>query len=180
MPMLEGEGLRAEARRSLDRLWRLQPSDVEFRRVVLESHETLTRATRIEPTNAKAWADLAYAMVLRVHFEPARSIELGQSAEEAASRALAISNVVGDFWIRRGVARDAQGKWEEAGRDYQEAVKLAPADSMTWYHLAEHLSRVRAVHEAAEAALEFCLRLDPGNQAGLALRQRLAIKKNPL
>ena len=179
-PKLEAEGLRSETRRSLDLLWRLPPSQPEYRRIVEDSHDALARATRIDPANAQAWSDLAYALALRIRAGAPRGAELGQAAENAADRAIALSAVCGEFWIRRGIARDAQGRWAEAGADFENAVKLAPADSLTWYHWAEHLARVQAAREAAEAALDFCLRLDPGNQAGLALRQRLAIKKHPL
>jgi O-antigen ligase len=177
LPKLEAEGLRSDARRSIDLLWRLSPAQPEYLRIVRDSHDALSRATRIDPANAQAWSDFAYALALRIRAEAPHRVELGRAAEAAASRAIALSAVCGEFWIRRGIAKDAQGRWEEAGRDFENAVKLSPADSLTWYHWAEHLSRLPAAHEAAEAALDFCLRLDPGNQAGLALRQRLAIKK---
>jgi tetratricopeptide (TPR) repeat protein len=131
----------------------------------------------LDPANAQAWADLAFATAMLAHVEPGRMVELGRTGEAAASRALVISQVVGEFWIRRGIARDMQGRWEDAGRDFAEAVRLAPADATIWYYYAEHLSRVFFVREAAEAALDFCLRLDPWNGPGLALRQRLAITK---
>jgi hypothetical protein len=116
---------------------------------------------------------------LWANVEIGREAALGQSAESAAERALALSRVCHEFWIRRGVARDLQGRWTEASDDFLMAVKLAPANTWAWYYYAAHLSRVYAARETADAAAAFSLRLDPGNPLAIALRQRLAIKQTP-
>src|SRR5581483_950519 len=63
-----------------------------------------------DPSNAQAWADLAYVTALQARGAPARAGALGRSAEAVADRALAASPFVIEFWIRRGVARDLQGR----------------------------------------------------------------------
>ena len=176
-PMLDAEGLRVRARRTIDRLTHVLPGQPDYGRVLPEARDGLLRATSRDSRNGQAWADLSYATASMAHVEPQRSSEFGRQAEEAANRALNTSLVCSEFWIRRGVARDLQGRWADAGNDFGTAVGLAPADALAWYYYADHLSRMSAGREPAEAALDFCLRLDPGNQAGVALRQRLAIKK---
>lgn len=176
-PLLEAEGLRVGARRAIDRLSSVAVGQSDYGRVLPLAQESLRQATARDSRNAQAWADLAYATASMAHVVPLRSSEFGQQAEVAANRALDTSVVCSEFWIRRGVARDLQGRWAEAGNDFGTAVSLAPADALAWHYYADHLSRRPATRESAEAALDFCLRLDPGNQAGLALRQRLAITK---
>ena len=143
----------------------------------MQAEVSLTRAVALDPSNGQAWSDLSYATALRSHAEEGRNAELGRSAEAAAVRALAISQVCNEFWIRRGVARDMQGRWFEGGSDFTRAIAVAPNSAIPWYYYADHLSRKPTERDMMEAALAFCLRLDPGNPEGLALRQRLAISQ---
>jgi O-antigen ligase len=174
-PLLEAEALRSHGRQSIDRLSTVSPGHPEFGRRMREARRALQQAAGRDPQNGQAWSDLAYATVLLAHVEPARTRQLGREAEIAANRALALAEVCSEFWVRRGMARDAQGRWAEAGDDFAAAVNRAPADATTWVYYADHLLRLTAAREAGEAALGFALRLDPGNPAGLTLRQRLAI-----
>jgi tetratricopeptide (TPR) repeat protein len=130
---------------------------------------------QVDPLNAQAWSDLAWINSLWARFAENEADALARSAEQSAERALGLSTVCSEFWIRRGVARDMQGRWLEAGKDFQRAVALAPADAYAWYYYADHLSRMKWAGDATSAALRQCLRLDPGNPSGVALRQRLAI-----
>jgi tetratricopeptide (TPR) repeat protein len=155
------------------------PESAPYRGRLPEVRAELSHATALFPANAQAWSDLAYATVLGIPLAPEQVLVLGREAEAAAGRAVAISPACSEFWIRRGVARDLQGRFEDADRDFSTGLEAAPADAYAWYYYAEHLSRLRASHEPAWAAVQFCLRLDPGNGPGLALRQRLAIKVKP-
>ena len=175
-PMLAAEALRTDARRAIDRLSRLDLGHPDYGRTLPAARTTLWQATVRDSANAQAWADLAYATALLAHVEPTRTAELGREAELAADRALQLSGVCGEFWIRRGIARDMQGRWAEAGRDFAAAVAQAPADATACYYYADHFFRRPFTQEAGEAALHFCLRLDPWNPGGVSLRQRLAIK----
>ena len=175
VPLLRAEALRREGRLRIDRLGATPSQVADYQRELPRAHALLIRATAMAPRNAQAWADLAYATSLRAVTEPEGRVELGAEAEKAAGRALALCRLCNEFWIRRGTARDLQGRWLEAGDDFSEAVRLAPNEAYAWYYYAEHLFRRRTTHESAEAALAMSLRLDPGNALGLALRQRLAI-----
>lgn len=169
------EQLRFEARESID-LLAAKPTDKErFRAKVAKAAADLAQAVTVDPSNGQAWSDLSYATSLRSLSEQGRNAELGREAEIAAERALATSRVFAEFWVRRGVARDMQGRWLDGGNDFTQAIAVAPANSIMWYYYADHLSRKPASRGLMEAALAFCLRLDPGNPEGLALRQHLAI-----
>lgn len=174
-PMHEAEGLRYRARQSLDRVAAATPEPAVARARLEEARDALQRAVAIHPANAQAWADLAYVHILRAGTEPGRNGQLGREAEAAADRALAISGAPFEFWVRRGVARDMQGRWLDAGNDTMQAVLCAPTNPLAWYHHAYHLSLKPTEQKLARAAVAFCLRLDPYNDAGLALRQRLAV-----
>jgi len=142
-----------------------------------EIESALSRAVVLDPRNGQAWSDLAYVIALGAPLEVAENAERGRRAEVAAERALGISEVCYEFWVRRGVARDMQGRWLEAGDDFSRAVVVAPGNATAWYYLADHLSRNETSKGMTIAALEFCLRLDPANLGGLLLRDRLAFSK---
>ena len=169
------EELRFRARELIDQLAVKSQDQPVFRVRVLQAEADLARAVSLDSSNGQAWADLAYALSLRALGEPARTTEIGREAETAADHALVTSEVCGEFWIRRGAARDMQGRWLDGGSDFLAAIALAPTNAIDWYYYAYHLSRNPTQRDAALAALAFCLRLDPGNPEGLALRQRLAI-----
>ncbi len=178
MPMFRAEGLRDRARRSIDRLAATTAVEPDaLRRPLSAARADLSLAVATHPANGQAWADLAYAISLWAHVENGRDrqLQLGREAERAAEQALSRSTACPEFWIRRGVARDLQGDWLQAGNDFAEALALAPNHPLPWFHHADHLSRRSSERRLAEAALAFCLRLDPENAAALALRQRLAI-----
>lgn len=179
VPLLRSEAERAGARREIDRLGERDFDLARYRAVLPGAHAALVRATELCPANGQAWSDLAYAAALFPLLDPAQTHVRGVEAERSAARALALSGVHLEFWIRHGTGRDLQGRWADAGADFSRAVKLAPNSAVAWGYYADHLARVPAAYEAADAAARFCLRLDPGNPLGLALRQRLAIKSRP-
>ena len=178
IPLGWGEALRYRARQEIDQLALVAVTDPVRKARIEYAHAELERAVRLSPRNGQAWADLAYAASLQPLVESARREHWGRIAESAADRALALSAVHAEFWVRRGGARDLQGRWLGAGDDFGRAIELAPRNAWIWYYQAEHLSRRSNAHGLRDSALAFCLRLDPGNSAGLALRQRLAISQN--
>lgn len=174
LPHYRAESYRYSARQALDKLWEFDDSDPAYREKLNYARRGLIRATSIDSNHAQAWADLSYATALRDHVETTDPHILGKEAEVYASRALAITKVVPEFWIRRSVARDMQQKWFPAGDDMVQAMLLAPASALLWYYHAYHLSLKPTGIPQARAAVAYCLRLDPGNLAAQRLRQRLA------
>ncbi len=177
LPHYRSESHRYSARQALDKLWKYDASDPIYREKLEFALKGLRQATQINPDHPQAWADLSYATALRSHVEGVNPQELGKEAEDHATRALELTKVVSEFWIRRAVARDMQQKWYLAGDDMVKAMLLAPASATLWYYQAHHLSLKPTGIPQAKAAVAYCLRLDPGNLAAQRLRQRLATGK---
>ena len=168
----QAEALRATARESLDRELH-RPS--EPRSEVLQRAEMeLRRAVALWPRHGGAWADLAHAMEFQAYVDPGRSRPNAEPAEAAARRALALSEVVPEFWLRLGTALEMQGRRSDAASAYERALKLAPRSATGWYYYADHLSRDTKTREGALRAIATCLSLDPGNADAEALRAKLS------
>lgn len=178
VPLYRAEALRQRGREAIDRLIGAGTDDPRFRPYVETAVAVLEDATRLMPLHAAAVADLAYAYAQTSLVEPARTVELGRLAEAAADQAIARSPGIAEFWIRRGVARDMQGKYAAAGDDFTRALALAPKAPLPWYHYAYHLSLRPVGVPLAEAMVATCLRLDPKNPEALRLRQQLATARS--
>lgn len=165
------EGWRTDARATLDRLARMaSPEPAEIEAV----QDQLRRAGTWSARNGSIWSDLADATMLLATTKDEPGEALGRAAELAADRALGCSAEVFEFWLQRGLARNLQGRWVEAGDDFARALALAPANARVWFYYAEHLSRNPSQRALAAGALELCLRLDPNCREAISLRQSLA------
>jgi Flp pilus assembly protein TadD len=174
LPHDRAEALRYGAREAIDRLARSETPPTGRSATRARAHEAFARAVALDPGNAQAWADLSYALSLWMHEEPARTVALGREAEVAARRALALTAVLPEAWVRLGVALDMQDHWVEAGQYFARAVELAPAAVNIRYYLAYHLSLRPVTQALARAMADACLLLDPSHRAAQALRQQLA------
>ena len=170
--------MRYGAREAIDRLARAEMSATGRSAIRARGRDAFARAVAIDPENAQAWADLSYALSLWMHEEPARTVELGREAEIAARRALALTAVLPEAWVRLGVALDMQDRWVEAGQYFARAVELAPAAVNVRYYLAYHFSLRPVTQELARATADACLLLDPSHRAAQALRHQLATSPN--
>jgi len=174
VPIYRAEAARYAGRQAIDRLaMKPNPSLNEQRETLTAAAVAFSDAVALDSGNAQAWADRAYVTELWAHVAPARMNELGKEAEVAAGEALARSLDVPEFWIRRGVALDMQGRWNEAGGAFIKALELAPINSTVWYYHAYHLSLNEIAKPLARAAIESSLRLDPSSRSAIALRSRL-------
>lgn len=163
------------AREKMDRASRASPERAGAILPVLQEAEVgLRRAIARWPAHAEAWSSLAHALQFQAYVEPARSGELAVPAEAAARQALAISDVVPDFWLRLGVALEMQGHRDDARAAFERALQLAPRSANGWYYYADHLSRDTNSRAAALRAIATCLSLDPGNDAAEALRSKFS------
>ena len=173
LPAYRAEAARYAARERIDRM-ASKGIDVTSRpEEMRQIREELRRAVRMDPGNAKAWSDIAYADSLEALVDPPSTARLGIEAEAEANRALAISKVVPEFWIRKSTALDMQGKWDDGGACLVEALKLAAYRPDVWYYQAYHLSLKPSETGPALAAANLSLRLDPGFLLAQTLRQRL-------
>ena len=173
-PHFRAEALRYGMRRDIDTFANGPAGAGEEQALLTKALPLLRRAVEIDPTNAQAWADLAYVLTLTSHFDRGRNAALGTEAEQAARRAIALSPVVPEFWLRLGVAQDLQNRWSDAGAAFNEALRLAPNSGTGWFYQAYHFSLRENFHKLAESAVATSLRLDPSRRDAEALRQRLA------
>lgn len=173
-PHFRAEALRYGMRRDIDTFANGPAGAGEERALMTRALPLMRRAVAIDPTNAQAWADLAYVLTLTSHFEPERNAALGTEAEQAARRAIALSPIVPEFWLRLGVAQDMQNRWSDAGGSFTQALQLAPNSAMGWFYQAYHFSLRENFHKLAESAVATSLRLDGSRRDAEALRQRLA------
>jgi O-antigen ligase/tetratricopeptide (TPR) repeat protein len=174
VPLYRGEALREAARRRVDRLSDVASDTARFRDELTQAKSELDRAVAWAPSDAKVWADRAYVSAQWSLIEPDHRVPLGVAAEEDASRAIALAPQMAECWVRRGVARDLQGKWADAGDDFIRAISLSPKAVLPWFHYAFHLNLRPNARGLAEALVAFCLRLDPLNRDAQRLRQQLA------
>ena len=175
LPTYQAESSRYLGRQKIDALALTQePTLNQQKETYIEARALFGEALAFDGSNAQAWADSAYASALWSHLAPQSRTDLGREAEAAARQALARSQVVPEFWIRLGVALDMQGRWSEGSDAFLEALRLAPASSLVWYHQAYHLSLNPRANKLALVAVDTCLRLDPTYVSARSLRQRLS------
>lgn len=172
-PRMRAEGIRYPLRRELDGLARRSASTEERREVARRAQVSFTTAVTLDPANAQAWADRAYATSILGHEDPEREVELGKEAEADARNALRGSTVVSEFWVRLGVALDMQHRWNDAGPSFSEALKLAPIRATSWFYQAYHFALNPVTQPLARSAVATCLRLDPSLREADALRRHL-------
>ncbi len=169
VPKLRGEGLRFLAREKIDAAAKLTTAD-ELREQVEPTIASLAEAARWFPEHEQVWSDLAYALALQANWAPEEAYEIAVKAEEAARLSLRLCDQSWASWVRLGTALDLQDRWAEAGLAFGQAVKLASNSTEAWYYQAFHLSLKPAGMPVARTALATCLRLDPWNPDGEALR----------
>jgi hypothetical protein len=173
-PKYRAEEIRRAARERIDKMAE-SGTDVSRERAPLAAiRADFARAVAMDPSNAQAWSDEAYADSLWGLVEPGRVNEMGVAAAKAGDAAIRLSPVVAEFWIRKGAGLDMQGLWLEGGRCSSRALQIAPGRADTWYYQAYHFSLKPTEYGPAMAAADFSLRLDPGFLLAQALRQRLA------
>jgi O-antigen ligase len=167
-PVYRSEALRYRWRQKLDlggpRTWDdlVPPALASFQESV-----------RIDPDNGQAWADLSWAQTLSWHVTHGDLSATGRRAELAADRAIQLCPLLAEFWARKGVALDMEGRRDDAEQCFRRALTLAPARPEWHYAYAYHLAAMPERKSEAWAELQTCLTLDPGNSAAVSLRDRL-------
>ena len=172
--LLHAESVRQQARRQLDAMAPRWAEVVRHPAGLDRVRDDLERATRVDPSNGQAWADLAYAESLRGLAEGLPGTVQGRRVEGDARRAIGICPIAPEFWVRLGTGLDMQGRWPEGGEAFSHALVLAPSRAEFWYYQAYHLSLGPNDDELALSAADIALRLDPGFTLAQSLRQRLA------
>jgi O-antigen ligase len=176
LPKYRSEAARRSGREAIDRM-ALDGVDVSHEADSLAAISSqLSRALILDPGNAQAWSDKAYADSLGALVNPGRTAELGMAVEREARRAVELCPVVWEYWVRLGTGLDMQHRWIEGGACYVHALQLAPMRADAWYYQAYHLSLVPNEAGPAIDAADLSLRLDPGFLLAQALRHRMGIQ----
>jgi tetratricopeptide (TPR) repeat protein len=173
VPKYRAEEARREAREQIDSLARSGADVSRLAGDLARIRGRLAQSVALDPSNAQAWSDSAYADSLWALAHPAQTEEMGAAAVADSGRAVAQCPVVADFWIRRGVGFDMEHHWIEAGACFVRALSLAPGRPDCWFYQAYHLSADPKELAVALAAVEYALRLDPDYALAQSLRQRL-------
>lgn len=176
LPKYRAEATRGHARGRIDKMAASEADVSAARGELYGIRSDLARALTTDPGNAQAWSDKAYADSLWALVDPTQTASLGVQVESEARRAIQLSPVVAEFWIRAGTGCDMQAHWIEGGACLVHALQLAPVRADVWYYQAYHLSLVSNEAGPAIEAANLCLRLDPGFLLAQALRQRLALQ----
>jgi O-antigen ligase len=174
VPKFRGEEFRRAARARIERMASAGAGVAKEGDALALVRSGLSRAVALDPRNAQAWSDRAYAESLSALVTPAQTEALGVEVERDAARAIALCPVAAEFWIRRGTGLDMQHRWTEGGDCFVHALTLAPLRADIWYYEAYHLSLAPRELGPALADAEMSLRLDPGFLLAQSLRQRLA------
>jgi O-antigen ligase len=169
-PLCRAEALRYGWRQDLNKA---QNNPLARDQVIPPAIRSFESAVKTDPSNAQAWADLAYATELSWLVTHGNLAATGRRAEAAAEQALRLCPLMAEFWVRKGVALDMQARQQESEPCFLRALELAPHSPQWRYLYAYHLSGIPHRKAEALAAVEICLALDPGFPGAVALRERL-------
>ena len=114
------------------------------------SEEKLGRFAREQPGNAMA--NYYYAIVLLKQARETAKSEGAQQAEPLLEKAAGIDPKLGEAFLQLGILHFAQGKYEQAIRDYEKAAEVSPELSEPHYRLG---LAYRRKQEEAKAEQEF-------------------------
>ena len=170
-PVYRSEALRFDSRHAIDKQAATGRGDLT--KIIPPAQRDFEEATKVNPANGQAWADLSYATVQSWHVNKGDLVALGRRAEADADRALALCPVIAEFWIRKAVALDMQARQKEGEECFRRALALARNNGQWWFYYAYHLSVLPGRKAEALRALETCLALDPSISTAVALRQQL-------
>ena len=130
-------------------------------------------AIRIDPNYAEAHAGLADAALVRGWYQSLEGLKdvgvLYARAREAANRALAIDATLAEPHATLGALNMNEGRFEEAEREFQTALRMNPSYSYA-HHWRGHLLAASGRLDEAVAAMERATQIDPMSLAALVVR----------
>ena len=133
-----------------------------------QAQTALEKALKQDPGYARAWAATAMLWSLMPYYADVTIAEAAPRVRDAAERALELEPALAEPHAARGAAALSEWKWEEAGREYREAIERAPSSSIAHQWYGNYLM-FRGHTEAAIAAHRRAVELDP-----LSLPARMA------
>ncbi len=111
----------------------------QFRRKSLEqARQMFNKAIEIDPTYARPYAGVANCYSLLYSYFDARELNLRQ-ADVASRKALELEPSLAESHVSRGLAVSLSKRFDEAEREFEEAMRLDPTlfDAPYWYAQAQ-------------------------------------------
>ncbi len=105
--------------RGMQHTHQLRRKSIEYARQMFD------QAIEIDPTYARAYAGIANCHSSMYAFFDSRDYNLRQ-ADEASARALELAPDLAESHVARGVAFSLSKRWDEASREFEEAMRLDP------------------------------------------------------
>ena len=118
--------------------------------------EMFQRATKLDGGFAKAWGGLACSHAMLATYYDGGEEALAAS-DEASLKAVALAPDLAEAHVARAIYLSARERFDEAAREFEEAVRLSPGLFDAWYQYARtalHQGRPRRALELFERAAE--------------------------
>ena len=113
------------------------------------SSEMFERAIALDPAYGPAWAELATAHATLYEWFRAGDGDLVQ-AEHASQRALTLAPALADANVARGCVLSLSSRYDEAGREFEEAIRLNPNLFDGYYYFARTVFAQGHIERSAE------------------------------
>jgi adenylate cyclase len=133
-----------------------------------QAQTALERALELDAEYARAWSALAILWALMPYYTDTQVAEAALRAREAAARALELDPDLAEPHAARGMTAMSEWKWDEVGREYEEAIRRSPS-SATLHQWYGNYLMFRGRTEESIASHRRAVELDP-----LSLPARMA------
>jgi TolB-like protein/DNA-binding winged helix-turn-helix (wHTH) protein/Flp pilus assembly protein TadD len=131
-------------------------TSVDLQRSVKSCEEAVAR----DPNFAQAWAQLADSYIMSAAYEGKHTIEAVPRAKAAAAKAVFLDNGLAEGHTALGLLNEEEWKWQEAGFEYETAIRLNPSSARAHQLYAHYLS-VMGRHEESLQQMLLAQQLDP-------------------
>jgi TolB-like protein/DNA-binding winged helix-turn-helix (wHTH) protein len=129
---------------------------VDLQRSVQSCEQAVAR----DPNFAQAWAQLADSYLTLPVYADKQPIGALRRAKAAADRAVALDNGLADGHTALGLLNEEAWKWQEAGFEYETAIRLNPNSARAHQLYASYLSAMGR-HEESLRHMLLAQQLDP-------------------
>ncbi|MGE5054278.1 MAG: winged helix-turn-helix domain-containing protein [Acidobacteriota bacterium] len=124
------------------------------------SVESCQGAVAKDPNFAQAWAQLADSYIMSARYGGRQTIAAVPGAKAAAMKAVSLDNELADGHTALGLLNQQEWKWQEAGFQYETAIRLNP-NSARAHQLYAHYLTVMGRHDESLRQMLFAQQLDP-------------------